>query len=64
MRIRDISKHRVWPSIFRTTLVFSSKRDSVNDTFHNENDLSENGDIGKFSDYKGPFFKGVKPNYG
>ena len=64
VRIRDISKHRLWPNIFNTTLVFSSKRDSNNDTFHKENELSEKGDIDKFSDNKIQFFKGVKPNYG
>ena len=53
VRIRKRLGHIMWPSIPRTTLVFSDKK------YSKENDLNGKGDIYVFE-----FFKAVKPNYG
>ena len=63
VRIRTITGHTLWPNIFRTTLLFSSKRVSGIDTFDYENDMKP-GDIGYFNDSTGNYHKAVKPNYG
>ena len=59
VRIRNIQGHNMWPSIPRTTLLFSD-----NKVYYTENPLSETGDIDYFNDFIGDFSKAVKPNYG
>ena len=59
VRIRNRQGHNMWPSIPRTTLLFSD-----NKVYYTENSLSETGDIDVFNDSIGNFSKAVKPNYG
>ena len=56
VRIRNRLGHIMWPSIPRTTLVFSDNEVTAN---LEEVDPSQKGDIYVFK-----FFKEVKPNYG
>ena len=59
VRIRERLGHIMWPSIPRTTLLFSD-----NKVYSDKNALSEKGDIDVFDDFIGNFSKAVKPNYG
>ena len=59
VRIRKRLEHIMWPSIPRTTLLFSD-----NEVYSKENFLSEKGDIDVFNDFIGNYSKAVKPNYG
>ena len=61
VRIREICKHRLWPNIPRTTLLFSNLSTKKS---YNQISLEQTGDIDIFNDSLGNFSKAVKPNYG